>query len=283
MIHDYGYLNQIYSNINGYVNNPIGTIALMANLYAESKCSPNRVQGDTQGAPTSMSIDYTNNVNDGSYTKYQFTHDQRGYGLAQWTIIARKTLYYEYVSIQAVGIGDIQRGLGYLHAELRGDYVSEGLDYRDVLTACQNANDLHMCTDYVLDNFEAPLIPNYTEREQIADDLWAWFFGGTKISIATVGNGTAYVDDYNPADGAPFTLYANPASGETLLSIDAWDANGYSIAMQQYTPYTYTYNAGWGNHISIIVTFSGTPPIPPTPTYLQQKRMPIWMYPMFKH
>jgi len=283
MIHDYGYLNQIYSNLNGYINNPIGTIALMANLYAESNCSPNRLQGDVYGAPTYRSIEYTNNVNDGSYTRAQFIADQKGYGLAQWTIVARKTLYYDYAPIQSVGIGDIQRGLGYLHAELRGDYVSQGLDYTNVLSACQNATDLHTCTDYVLDNFEGPLVPNYAEREQIADDLWAWFFGGTKISVATVGNGTAYVSDYNPADGAPFTLYATPASGETLLSIDAWDENGYSIAMEQYAPYTYTYNAGWGAHISIIVTFSGTPPVPPVPTgYIERKRMPIWMYPMFR-
>ena len=284
MIHDYGYLNQIYSNLNGYINNPIGTIALMANLYAESNCSPNRLQGDVYGAPTYRSIEYTNNVDDGSYTRAQFISDPKGYGLAQWTIVARKTLYYDYAPIQSVGIGDIQRGLGYLHAELRGDYVSQGLDYTDVLSACQNATDLHSCTDYVLDNFEGPQDPNYTEREQIADDLWTWFFGGTKISVTSVGNGTAYVSDYNPADGATFTLYAEPASGEELLSIKAWDENGYSIAMEQYTPYTYTYNAGWGAHISIIVTFSGTPPVPPVPptSYIQKKHMPIWMYPMFR-
>lgn len=276
VIHDYGYLNQIYSNLNGYINNPIGTIALMANLYAESNCSPNRLQGDVYGAPTYRSIDYTNAVDDLSYSRSDFINDQKGYGLAQWTVRSRKTGYYDYVAIQAVGIGDIQRGLGYLRYELENSYSS-------TLSACQNATDLHTCTDYVLDHFESPARPNYTEREQIADDLWAWFFGGTKISVATVGNGTAYVSDYDPADGAPFTLYATPATGETLLSIDAWDANGYSIAMEQYTPYTYTYNAGWGNHISIIVTFSGTPPTPPTPTtYLQRKRMPIWMYPMFR-
>ena len=171
MIHDYGYLHQIYNDLYSYIGNDIGVIALMANLYAESACSPNRLQGDVGGPPTSLSINYTNSVNDLSYSRQQFRTDQRGYGLAQWTIVARKTLYYDYVSIQAVSIGDIQRALGYLHAELRGDYASQGIDYRTTLTACQNATDLHTCTDYVLDHFENPLIPNYTEREQIADDL----------------------------------------------------------------------------------------------------------------
>ena len=277
VIYDYGYLNQIYSSLNGYINNPIGTIALMANLYAESKCSPNRLQGDVYGAPTSLSINYTNNVDDGSYTREQFISDQKGYGLAQWTIRSRKTGYYDYVAIQAVGIGDIQRGLGYLRYELENSYSS-------TLSACQNATDLHTCTDYVLDHFESPAVPNYAEREQIADDLWTWFFGATNsVSVTTSGNGTAYVDNTHPADGEQFTLYADPATGETLESIDAWDAHGYSIAMEQYTPYTYTYNSGWGNYISILVSFSGTPPTPPTPTVRKEKHnMPIWMYPRFR-
>ena len=286
MIHDYGYLQQIHDNLMGYINNEIGVISLMANLYAESNCSPNRLQGDVGGAPSSLSINYTNNVNDGSYTRSQFISDQKGYGLAQWTIVARKTCYYDYDSIQSVGIGDIQRALGYLHAELRGDYVSQGLDYRSTLSACQNATDLHTCTDFVLDHFENPASPNYSEREQIADDLWDWFFGTTNhISVNITGNGSAYVTNPTPADGDSFTLYAIPASGETLVDITARDSHGYSIAMVVAQSYTYTYDeTNWGNNIIISVEFTGqTPPTPPTPTSgWKQHHMPIWMYPFMR-
>lgn len=278
MIHDYGYLNQIYSSINGYINNPIGTIALMANLYAESNCSPNRLQGDVYGAPTAISIDYTNNVNDGSYTRAQFISDSKGYGLAQWTDSTRKARYYDYVTIQALGIGDIQRGLGYLRYELENYYSS-------TLSTCQNATDLHTCTDYVLDNFERPASPNYSEREQIADDLWTYFFGGGgayTIYLTVEGNGTASVVPTTVNTGDTYDLTCTPASGEYLIDIIAVETDtGYSVAIPVQTG-TQTVPFNSSSNISIRVIFSGTPPVPPTPTYLEKKRMPIWMYPMFR-
>lgn len=285
VIHDYGYLNQIYNSINGYVNNPIGTIALMANLYAESACSPNRLQGDVGGAPSSMSINYTNAVNDLSYSRAQFTTDQKGYGLAQWTIVARKSLYYDYAPIQSVGIGDINRALGYLHAELRGDYASQGIDFSSTLSACQNATDLHTCTDYVLDHFENPRYPNYSEREQIADDLWEYFFGtgtGYTIYVTVIGNGTAYVVPTVVNTGDTYDLTVTPASGESLIDIVATEiSTGQYIAIPvQIGTQTVPFNSS--SNISIVVTFSGTPPTPPT--YRRQKimGMPIWMYPLFR-
>lgn len=284
---DYGYLNQIYNNINGYINNPIGTVALIANLYAESGCCPNRLQGDTRGAPTELSINYTNAVNDLSYPRASFISDQRGYGLAQWTIVRRKTCYYDYAPIQSVGIGDINRALGYLHAELRGDYVSQGLDYRNVLSNCQNATDLHTCTDYVLDHFEGPRFPNYSEREQIADDLWLFYFGtssGYNIYTDAVGNGTiTAVPSSGLQVGDSYTLTCTPASGESLSDIVAVEIpSGISIAIPvvsgaQIVPFNSASN------ISIIAYFTGTPPTPPTPTiYKRLCKMPIWMYPLLR-
>ena len=287
MIHDYGYLHQIYNDLYSYIGNDIGVIALMANLYAESACSPNRLQGDVGGPPTSLSINYTNSVNDLSYSRQQFRTDQRGYGLAQWTIVARKTLYYDYVSIQAVSIGDIQRALGYLHAELRGDYASQGIDYRTTLTACQNATDLHTCTDYVLDHFENPLIPNYTEREQIADDLWDFFFGQQPdkyhIFVNVSGNGTAYANPNYVEVGDYYDLTVTPASGETLTNIIATEVNtGQSVAVAVVTG-TQTILMNSTSDIVIHVSFTGTPPTPPTPTpIVDETHMPIWEYPCFR-
>ena len=282
---DYGYLHQIYNNINGYVNNPIGTVALMANLYAESSCCPNRLQGDVYGAPTSISINYTNAVDDLSYSKEQFVSDSKGYGLAQWTIRARKTLYYDYAPINSIGIGSITRALGYLHAELRGDYASQGLDYRSTLTACQNAIDLHTCTDYVLDHFEGPAEPNYSEREQIADDLWEFFFGtttGYNIYTYADGNGTiTAVPSSGLQRGDTYTLTCTPASGESLLDIIAVEIpSGISVAIEVVTgSQTVRFNSD--SNISITAYFTGTPPTPPTGT-VKRHRMPIWMYPALR-
>ena len=100
---------------------------------------------------------------------------------------------------------------------------------------------------------------------------------GNTIYVNVTGNGTAYVDNQHPEDGEDFTLYAIPATGETLVQPDgitATDANGYSIAMEQTDEYTYTYNSGWGRYIYISVEFTGTTP-PYIPTV--RKKMPLWM------
>ena len=108
---------------------------------------------------------------------------------------------------------------------------------------------------------------------------------GNYIRVSSTGNGTAHVDNPQPADGENFTLYAIPASGETLEDITARDSHGYSIAMMVTQVYTYTYNeTSWGNRIDISVEFSGTtPPPPPTPQTIKfDHHMPIWMYPFMR-
>ena len=73
------------------------------------------------------------------------------------------------------------------------------------------------------------------------------------IDVVTVGNGTAYVDIPNPSQGETVTLYCDPATGETLLDVEAWDENGYSIAMGVYSPQPFTFNY---QSMTIKVTFS---------------------------
>lgn len=105
---------------------------------------------------------------------------------------------------------------------------------------------------------------------------------GNHIYVSVSGNGSAYVDNPNPADGDPFILYASPATGETLNDIYATDSHGQYIAMQVATQYTYNYNETiWGNFINIFVEFSST--TPPTPTHkIKEHHMPIWMYPVLR-
>lgn len=125
---------------------------------------------------------------------------------------------------------------------------------------------------------------NYLSSAQTLNNVmvvYNYMSGGTvtgnTIYVNVTGNGTAYVDNQHPEDGEDFTLYAIPATGETLVQPDgitATDANGYSIAMEQTEEYTYTYNSGWGRYIYISVEFTGTTP-PYVPT--ARKKMPLWM------
>ncbi len=103
-----------------------------------------------------------------------------------------------------------------------------------------------------------------------------------KIDVIVEGNGYAYVDDNNPEPNQLVTLDGSPDTGETLDDIIAWDSGGHSIAMYAQLPQSFNWNADWVA-MTIKVVFSGTtPPTPPTPTTTKRKRMPIWMYPMFR-
>lgn len=90
------------------------------------------------------------------------------------------------------------------------------------------------------------------------------------IQIHSSGDGTAYVNDYNPEPNQWVTLFAYPNSGETLNDITATDAQGHSIAMSVSQEQSFRYNSSWGT-MHIYVTFSGSGPTPPTPTF------PYWL------
>ena len=77
----------------------------------------------------------------------------------------------------------------------------------------------------------------------------------SKIDVVTVGNGTAYVDIPDPFDGETVTLQCDPDTDEQLLDIEAWDANGYSIALYVQPTQTFLWDDTWIS-MTIKVTFS---------------------------
>ena len=85
-----------------------GVAALMGNFYAESYVVPYLTQGDSE--PFQVSIDYTNNVNNGTISEYDFVHNGPrggGYGLAQWTYWSRKENLYNYFYILTLIFRDL--------------------------------------------------------------------------------------------------------------------------------------------------------------------------------
>ena len=88
----------------------------------------------------------------------------------------------------------------------------------------------------------------------------------SNIWVSSYGNGSAWVDNPQPADGDTITLYANADPGETLDDITATDYQGYAIALATTPVQTFVYQAAW-NDMYINVFFSGSTP-PPTPLWL---------------
>ena len=89
------------------------------------------------------------------------------------------------------------------------------------------------------------------------------------VMVNYSGSGTAFVDNPTPLDGDPVTLYAYADPGETLDDIIAIDSHGQYIAVAVQPQQTFNYDETyWGDHITITVTFSGSPPTPTTPVWL---------------
>lgn len=75
----------------------------------------------------------------------------------------------------------------------------------------------------------------------------------SKIEVTYQGGGIAYVSNPDPINGETVTLTATPFAGATLDDIEAWDENGYPIALyvQEVQTFTWRYVS-----MSIHVTFS---------------------------
>lgn len=228
----------------------------------------------------------TDGINNGDITLAQFLQRSWyvnnygfGYGLSQWTTATRRTWLWERTIDVGLDIDNEDAQLDYIEWEFT-DTDSPYEPLRAGMIACRTVEEAtrYYCTNYEGGSWSA-------KRLQYANYFYDTYasVGGNSIYITVNGNGTAYVNKYHPADRETFTLFAYPASGETLDDITATTSTGASIAMELATEWDYIYDeTNWGNFINITVDFSGTPPVPPQ-TYLQEKRMPIWMYPAVKY
>ena len=102
------------------LGNPYGAAAVLANMYVESLCTPQRVSGDLS-ADAASSIAYTQNVDDGFITRSSFVHDGNGYGLCQWQS-ERKGALYDFAIERFKSVGDDSLQCEFLMLDLESGY-----------------------------------------------------------------------------------------------------------------------------------------------------------------
>lgn len=280
------YTQTIWNFLLGFIGNEVGVAGLMGNLYHESHCYPNMLYGDT-APPTEISINYTTRVDSHAMSREEFVSG-RAYGLAQWLSRNRKENLYDGVwqtggSEPSSGnsIGSLTRGLNMIQWEL-----TEG-GYQSTLEYLQSATSIDNATRRVFDYYEGAGDDTLFARQTYAQEIYDTYGsgGGLFITTAVSGNGTITVSDYTPEPLQEITLSCIPASGETLLNIDARIISSQqSVALSLVEVQTFPMPT---ESISILAEFTGTtpvPPIPPVPTYGKRKRkMPIWLYPIFRN
>lgn len=161
------------------IGNEFGVGALMGNLYVESKLNPKLLEGSYARKFGLTSEQYTNAVDNGSYTKDTFANDSAGYGLAQWTYWSRKQALYEYAKARNDSIGDLDMQLNYLWEELQ--------KYKTVIKACMEATSVREASDVIVKKYEKP--KNQTEkflenRAKYGQGFYDKFTGGESMNTA---------------------------------------------------------------------------------------------------
>ncbi|MBQ9024211.1 MAG: peptidoglycan DD-metalloendopeptidase family protein [Bacilli bacterium] len=128
-----------------------GVAGIMGNMFAESGLISYRVQSDFT-PDYSISKLYTEKVDDGSVSEYDFVNKGPGgggYGLAQWTYYTRKQALYNYKKEQNTSIGDLKMQLEFYDKELESSYGS----VYNVVTTTTNYESA--CRSVLLD-YESP-------------------------------------------------------------------------------------------------------------------------------
>lgn len=154
----------IWDYLQPIINNDYGLAGLMGNMAIESGYISYIRQGDV---PVSqISIDYTNAVNNGTKTRYQFAHDDYGYGLSQWTYFSRKENLYDWWQASGVAsIGDETMQLDFLVHELQTSFPG-------VFSYLQNATSIEDATIYYMRNYENPSVEHRAERISAAIEAY---------------------------------------------------------------------------------------------------------------
>ena len=140
-----------------------GALAMMGNWQCESGLEPIRLQGDFSPYRT-VSKDYVRRIESFTLQRDQFSHDSKGFGLAQWTWYKRKEALWDTWH---------KSGLSIASAELQCKFALYELqtDYSGLYGYLKVTNDLYEATARICREFERPAVNNIDARFQAANSL----------------------------------------------------------------------------------------------------------------
>lgn len=138
----------IWDYLYNKVQNPYGVAALMGNLYVESKLNPKNLQGSYERKLGMTDDQYTEAVDNGTYTPVDFINDGAGYGLVQWTYWSRKEGLLNLAKSRGVSIGNLRMQLDYLWSEIQ--------KYKTVIDAMKTGNSVRAISDVIAKRYERP-------------------------------------------------------------------------------------------------------------------------------
>ena len=160
--------------------NEYGKAGLMGNIEGESGFKPNNLQDSFNISLKMTDEQYTQAVNNGSYSKDKFIYDKAGYGLIQWTFWSLKKELYEYViEKRHKSIDDLETQMDLLIIELPKDFKS-------VLATLRTATSVREASNKVLFELENPNdkgLAQQNKRCAFGEAIYKQYAKGTSSKI----------------------------------------------------------------------------------------------------
>ena len=138
-------------------------LGFLGNWACESGNEPFRVQGDFSPYRTASKA-YVAGITSGSISRDQFAHDQKGFGLAQWTYFSRKYALYDFWKASGKAIDDAEMQTCFALHELE-------TDYRALLDFLKSTNDVFTACSRICREYERPAVNNIDARFQAANRI----------------------------------------------------------------------------------------------------------------
>ena len=150
-----------------------GAAGVLANMQVESIFEPRREEGNYDDPISNVS--YTNNVDNGSYSKSRFISDRKGYGLVQWTTSDHKQNLWDHTKAKGLSIGDMSGQLDTLNYELNQSY------FTSLLNTLKSTNSAYDAMYAFLTKFENPAdwSGNAVKRGGYANDIYNHYLNYT--------------------------------------------------------------------------------------------------------
>lgn len=155
-------LSNIYSIFRSAGLTEAGAFGMMGNWDCESNCEAGRLQGDFSSSRTA-SKNYVARVTNGTLSKEAFATDDKGFGLAQWTLAYRKRKLYEFWKTSGMSLDSALMQTCFALQELK----TEG-EYAGLFQLLKTSDNLSACSDAVCKSYERPAVNNLGPRYESA-------------------------------------------------------------------------------------------------------------------
>lgn len=158
------YHQTIYNLLRGYGLSEAGALGMLGNWECESGCEPYRVQGDYQ-ASRSISKAYVNAIQNGTQDRERFATDQKGFGLAQWTLPERKRNLWDMAKRSGKRIDSVELQVDFAIWELG---QAEWCMGEALLPYLKYVTDIESAAYRICHKYECPAVNNVQARYQAA-------------------------------------------------------------------------------------------------------------------